>query len=268
MSLILNFNDRTETVDFPAAFDDYCCLFDEICKIITEIFNLTDLQCDYLLVYYDPLYNLWINLNIHVTKRITNLIRQSSSRTLKIRIERRRKNHATTAIETNTIDNELNKRIYENRCAHITIWLDEHIGSNHWHKKLKRDCRAMINTNTNFIIDDDIDTLIQYNSRINHSESKWPSNFQYPITNCSCPFQCDLLTVDNTDTFFSYLQVTSKLARSMSIIISMHFAKETLPIILSWQQKQLLPNVLLLYVLSSNLLNDYDWAMKKNYSFV
>jgi hypothetical protein len=146
----------------------------------------------------------------------------------------------------------------------MIIWLDEHIGNPHWHKQLKRDCRAMINTNISFITDDNIDTLIQYNSCIYPTESIRRSNFQYFIektTNYSCPFQCALFTTDNTDLFFEYLNMTSKLTRSLSIIVSTYFAKEMLPIILSRQQKQLIPKVLFVYVLCSDIHNYYDWAL-------
>ncbi len=146
----------------------------------------------------------------------------------------------------------------------MIIWLDEHICNPHWHKQLKRDCRAMINTNTSFITNDNIDTLIQYDSGIYHIEPIWRCNLHCFIgkaINYSCPFQCALFTVDNTDNFFEYLNMTLDLTRSLSIIVSTHFAKEMLPIILSRQQKQLLPKVLFLYVLCSGIQNYYDWAL-------
>jgi hypothetical protein len=104
MSLILIYNDRTETIEFLAAFDEYCCLFDEICRIIIETFNLSNLSSDYHMVYYDPSFSLWINFNIHVTKRITELIRYSTSKTLKIRIERRQRNTTTLFLEKTNIN--------------------------------------------------------------------------------------------------------------------------------------------------------------------
>ena len=55
MSLILTYNDQTVPVEFPRAFDEYCCLFDEICKTIIDTFQLNNLICDYHLTYYDPL---------------------------------------------------------------------------------------------------------------------------------------------------------------------------------------------------------------------
>ena len=286
MSLILIYNDRTETIEFLSAFDEYCSIFDEICNVIMETFNLTNLLSDYYIVYYDSSYGLWINFNIHVTKRITELIRYSSSKTLKIRIERRQRNTPKSFVEKKIIDTVKSKatendskllfliflisEIYYNiifirlGCAHMIIWLDEHIGNPQWHKQLKRDCRAMINTNTSFITNDNIDTLIQYNSCICHIEPIWRPSLQYVIgktTNYSCPFQCALFTADNTDKFFEYLNMALELTRSLSIIISTHFVKEMLPIILSRQQKQLLPEVLFLYVLCSNIQNYYDWGL-------
>lgn len=105
MSLILVYNSRTETIEFKAAFNEYCCIFDEICGVIMETFNLSNLLCDYHLVYNDPLYGLWINFNIHVTKRITELIRYSSSKTLQIRIERRQRKVTKPFLEKKIIDN-------------------------------------------------------------------------------------------------------------------------------------------------------------------
>jgi len=104
MTLILIYNDRTATIDFIAAFNDYCCIFDEICKVIKETFNLSNLLSDYHMVYYDPSYNLWINFNIHVTKRITQVIRESTSKTLKIRVEQCQKNISTLFAKKKTID--------------------------------------------------------------------------------------------------------------------------------------------------------------------
>jgi hypothetical protein len=121
----------------------------------------------------------------------------------------------------------------------------------------------MINTNTNFIKDDNIDTLILYNSSKYNIDSTWKPVSKYFIEttdNYSCPFQCALFTVDNTDIFFEYLNMTIELTRSLSIIVSEHFAKEILPTILSRKQKQLLPDVLFLYVLCSDILKCYDWA--------
>jgi hypothetical protein len=149
-------------------------------------------------------------------------------------------------------------------CAHLIIWLDEHIGNPLWHKQLKRDCRAMINTNTSFITNDNIDIQIQYNSLKNNIDSIRRSNLKYFIkttTDYSCPFQCAFFTADNTDIFFEYLNMTLELTRSASIIVSAHFAKEILPIILSRQQNHLLPKVLFLYVLCSNIRTYYDWAL-------
>jgi hypothetical protein len=149
-------------------------------------------------------------------------------------------------------------------CAHLIIWLDEHIGNPLWHKQLKRDCRAMINTNTSFITNDNIDLQIQNNSLIYNVDSLRRSSLKYFIkttTNYSCPFQCAFLIADNTDIFFEYLNMTLELTRSVSIIVSAHFAKDILPIILSRQQKQLLPKVLFLYVLCPNIRNYYDWAL-------
>ncbi len=147
----------------------------------------------------------------------------------------------------------------------MIIWLDQHIGNPSNHKQLKRDCRAMINTNsTNFIKDDDIDTSIQYNSFKYNIDSTWKRNSKYFIqttNDYSCPFQCTLFTADNTDIFFEYLNMAIELTRSLSIIISEHFIKEILPIIHSREQKQLLPNVLFLYVLCSDIRDHYDWAL-------
>jgi hypothetical protein len=105
MSLDLTYNARTEKIEFLTAFDEYCCLFDEICKVIMETFDLSDLLRDYRLVYFDYAYNLWINLNIHVTKRITEIIRHSSLNTLKIRIERHQRN-ITNKVESTTIEDD------------------------------------------------------------------------------------------------------------------------------------------------------------------
>jgi hypothetical protein len=146
----------------------------------------------------------------------------------------------------------------------MIIWLDEHIGHPLWHRQLKRDCQAMINTNTSFMANDNIDFLIQPNNLKYSTSSIWRSNAQYFIettSNYSCPFQCALITVDNTDKFFDHLNMTLKLTRSLSIIVSEYFAKEILPTIISRHQKQLLPNHLFLYVLCSNVGNYYDWAM-------
>jgi len=104
MALIIIYNNQTETIDFQAAFDDYCCIFDEICKIIMEIFNLSNLLSDYRMVYYDPLYDLWMGFNIHVTKRITEVIRYSTSKTLQIRIEQLPRNISTSLITKKTIE--------------------------------------------------------------------------------------------------------------------------------------------------------------------
>ena len=109
MSLMLIHNDQTVPVEFPRALDEYCCLFDEICKIIIETFKLNNLVCDYHLTYYDPLYKLWINLNIHVTKRITEILRESSAKILKIQIQHRRQNPTTYSTKTKTYDDTLSR---------------------------------------------------------------------------------------------------------------------------------------------------------------
>ncbi len=146
----------------------------------------------------------------------------------------------------------------------MIIWLDAHI-RNPSRLKLKRDCQAIINTNASFTTDDNIDTLIQYNSFKYNIDSTWKPNTKYFIEttdNFSCPFQCALFTADNTDIFFEYLNMALKLARSLSIIISEHFAKEILPIILSRKQNRLLPDVLFLYVHWWDINSHYDWALK------
>jgi hypothetical protein len=105
MALILIYNDQTETIDFTVTSNNvYCSIFDEICKVIIEKFNLSNLLSDYRMVYYDPLYDLWIGFNIHVTKRITEVIRHSTSKTLKIRIEQRQRNIFTSFVKEKTID--------------------------------------------------------------------------------------------------------------------------------------------------------------------
>jgi hypothetical protein len=271
-------------IDFIAAFDEYCCIFDEICNVIMETFHLNNLLNEYDMVYYDPSYNLWIGFNIHVTKRITEVIRHSTSKTLKIRIERCRRPIPSLYLKRKTIaDIDCKTRedcskllvflrygYYRTKhfiClewAHLIIWLDEHIGNPACHKQLKRDCRAMINTNTSFIMDDTIDTSIQYNNFKSNADLTYIANSKYFIEttrNYSRPFQCTLFTVDNTDLFFEYVNMTLYLTQSLSIIISEHFAKEILPSILSRKQKQLLPDVLFLYVLCSDICNNYDWAL-------
>jgi hypothetical protein len=104
MTLILIYADQTVKIGFSAAFDDLCCIFDEICQVITETFNLSNFLTDYHMQYYDPLYDLWINLNIHVTKRITYIIRQSSLKSLKIRIKQCERSTSTSSIKTKIID--------------------------------------------------------------------------------------------------------------------------------------------------------------------
>lgn len=145
----------------------------------------------------------------------------------------------------------------------MIVWLDEHIGNPYCHKQLKRDCQAMINTHARFVRTDNIDILIQ-NNTFNYIDSKWKPNSKYyfeTTSDYSHAFQCDLFTVDNTDIFFEYLDMTLELTGSLSIIISEDFAKDFLPIILSRKQKQLLPDVLFLYVLCSDICNSYEWAI-------
>ncbi|CAF0730110.1 unnamed protein product [Adineta steineri] len=265
MALILIYNGRTETIESLATFNEYCCIYDEICKLIIEKFHLSNLTSDYHMTYYDSPYGLWINFNFHVTKRIIELIRNSLFKTLKIRIEERRQRNITRPlVEKKIIDNIQPNALERDRCAHLIIWFDEHIGNPQCHKQLKRDCRAMINTNISFMINDNIDTLILYNSCIYRIEPIWRTHLQAFIettNNFSCPFQCVLFTADNTDKFFKYLNISLELTRSLSIIISVYFAKEMLPIIFSLQQKQLLPKVLFLYILCSNVQSNYDWAL-------
>jgi molybdopterin-binding protein len=102
--LVLIYNDQTENIDFSAALNDYCCIFDEICKVVKETFNLNNLLDNYNMVYFDQAYNLWINFNIHVTKHISQIIRRPTSRTLKIRVEQRQRNTVTSFIRKNTVD--------------------------------------------------------------------------------------------------------------------------------------------------------------------
>ncbi len=122
----------------------------------------------------------------------------------------------------------------------------------------------MINTNTSFMTNDNIDSLIQcYNFKYG-TDSTWRSNSTYFIettSNYSCPFQCALFTVDSTDKFFKYLNMILKLTHSLSIIVSEYFAKEILPTIFSRKQQKLLPKDLFLYVLCTNISNYYDWAI-------
>jgi hypothetical protein len=76
-----------------------------VCSMkFVESFNLSNLSSDYHMVYYDPSFSLWINFNIHATKRITELIRYSTSKSLKIRIERRRRNTTTLFLEKTNIN--------------------------------------------------------------------------------------------------------------------------------------------------------------------
>ncbi|CAF1634218.1 unnamed protein product [Adineta ricciae] len=262
MSLILIHNDQTVPVELPRALDEYCCLFDEICKTIISTFKLNNLICDYHLTYYDPLYKLWINLNIHVTKRITEILRESSAKTLKIQIQRRQ-NLTTYSIKTKKFDHKLsninhNDQVY----VHTVIWLDESIGNPYRHNKFKRDCWAMINANTvsRFADSDNIDAKVRYDTYADDCERIWRHNSQYTTTKHMCPFQCHLFTADSTYTFFTCLNTMSKLTRSLSIIVSMQFAKEVIPIVLYHQQKQLIPSELFLYVFDSNIESCYDWA--------
>lgn len=104
MTLVLTCKDRTETIEFLAAFDEYCCIFDEICRVIMETFDLHDLSMNYHMKYYDPSYNIWINFNIHVTKRISEILRRSPKKILKIRIEQRRTNHNRSLIPEQIVD--------------------------------------------------------------------------------------------------------------------------------------------------------------------
>ena len=92
MTLVLIYNDRTEVIEFTAASDEYCCIFDEICGIIMNTFDLSNLLCDYHMAFHDVAYGVWINFNVHVTKRITELLRDSVLKKLKIRIERLQRN--------------------------------------------------------------------------------------------------------------------------------------------------------------------------------
>lgn len=147
--------------------------------------------------------------------------------------------------------------------VHTVIWLDESIGCPYRHNKFKRDCRTMINTNTiSTILDNDnIDAKFLCDTCIDDSERIWRHNSQYTTTEHRCPFQCHLLTTDSTYTFLTYLNTISKLTRSLSIIVSIQFAKEVIPIVLYHQQKQLIPKELFLYVFCSNIGSCYDWAL-------
>jgi hypothetical protein len=104
MTLILIYNNQTKVIEFMSAFDEYCCLFDEICKTIMETFNLSNLLIDYRMVYFDASYGSWINFNIHVTKRITEIIRHSTLQKLKIRIEQYQRNNTRAFIQKTFVD--------------------------------------------------------------------------------------------------------------------------------------------------------------------
>ena len=111
---------------------------------------------------------------------------------------------------------------------------------------------------------DNIDSFIQYNSDKYNIDPIWSPNSKYLMetnSSYSCPFQCALFTANNTDKFFEYLSITLKSATSLSIVISGYFAREIIPIILSREQKQLLPQALFLYVLCSDIHNYFDWIL-------
>jgi len=146
----------------------------------------------------------------------------------------------------------------------MIIWLDEYIGNPSYHKQLKQMCQNMINTNNNFLRYDDIDTQIQYNSIQQNIKSVSRPNLKYllgTIREHSCPFQCVFFVCDNTDEFLTILDTSVELAHTLSVIISGHFAKEILPIIISYKQKQLLPKSSFLFVLCSNIQYYYNWAL-------
>jgi hypothetical protein len=87
MSIVVHFENRSETIKLDAAFNDYCCIFEETCEVIRKHFGLKNSLSEYHMVYYDPSYSTWINFNIYVSNRVTELLRYSSSNTVQIRVE-------------------------------------------------------------------------------------------------------------------------------------------------------------------------------------
>jgi len=146
----------------------------------------------------------------------------------------------------------------------MIIWLDEYIGNPFYHKQLKQMCQIMINTNDSFLEYEDIDTQIQYNTIEQSIESISRPNVKYLLKTFleySCQYQCSFFICDNTDDFLSALDGCLEVADSLSVVMSGGFAKEVLPIIISYKQKQLLPKQSLLYVLCSKIQYYYDWAI-------
>jgi len=92
MSIVVHFENRSETIKLDAAFNDYCCIFEETRQIIQKHYDLKNSLSEYYMVYYDPSYSTWINFNIHVSNRVTELLRYSSSNTVQIRLEYQPKN--------------------------------------------------------------------------------------------------------------------------------------------------------------------------------
>jgi hypothetical protein len=87
MSIVVHFNNQSETIKLDAAFNDYCCTYEEVCAVIRKQFHFKNSLSEYHMVYYDPSYSTWVNFNIHVSNRVTELLRYSSSNTVQIRIE-------------------------------------------------------------------------------------------------------------------------------------------------------------------------------------
>jgi hypothetical protein len=122
----------------------------------------------------------------------------------------------------------------------------------------------MINTNESFLEYDDINTQIQYNNNNETIESiPRPSikNILKSYREYSCQYQCIFFACDNTDEFLTILHLSLDVADTFSVVMSGSFAKEVLPIIISYKKKQLLPKQSLLYVLCANIQYYYDWAL-------
>jgi hypothetical protein len=99
MSILVHFNNQSETKRLYVALSDYCCAYEETCAVIRRQFDVENSLSDYNMAYYDPSYSTWVNFNIHVSNRITELLRYSSSNIVEIRLDEKPKNSLPSFIK-------------------------------------------------------------------------------------------------------------------------------------------------------------------------